>query len=166
MIPEIQFISALGPPGSGKGTQCARLKERYECEHVSVGDLLRAEADDPDSSFSKILREDWNERNDGFPWKVEIAGYFEEIVGSIHLVLLLSSPVEVLEDRLLQRHRTDDMETIRKQIVVFEETTAKVLETYREKEMVMEVNAEGEVDVVFLHIQEAFEKRAVKVNRR
>jgi len=32
----------FGPPGSGKGTQAARLKERFALEHVSTGDLLRA----------------------------------------------------------------------------------------------------------------------------
>jgi adenylate kinase len=33
----------LGAPGSGKGTQGARLAERYGARHVSTGDLLRAQ---------------------------------------------------------------------------------------------------------------------------
>lgn len=42
MVPEIVFI--LGGPGSGKGTQCLKLQEKYgNIIHLSAGDLLRKE---------------------------------------------------------------------------------------------------------------------------
>jgi adenylate kinase len=33
----------IGPPGCGKGTQGARIAERYAVEHIAAGDILRAE---------------------------------------------------------------------------------------------------------------------------
>jgi len=33
----------FGPPGSGKGTQSAKLIQRYGLQHISTGDLLREE---------------------------------------------------------------------------------------------------------------------------
>ena len=36
-------VLLLGAPGAGKGTQGVRVAERYGAQHVSTGDLLRAE---------------------------------------------------------------------------------------------------------------------------
>ncbi len=35
----------FGPPGSGKGTQSAKIVEKYQLTHISTGDLLREEMD-------------------------------------------------------------------------------------------------------------------------
>jgi adenylate kinase len=49
-------IAFVGPPGSGKGTQAALLAERYELEHISTGELLRA-ITHQDSEAGRIARE-------------------------------------------------------------------------------------------------------------
>ncbi len=35
------LIPVIGGPGSGKGTQCDKLKEVFGFKHISTGDLLR-----------------------------------------------------------------------------------------------------------------------------
>jgi adenylate kinase family enzyme len=37
------IVFVLGGPGSGKGTQCARIAKEFNYFHLSAGDLLRAE---------------------------------------------------------------------------------------------------------------------------
>lgn len=39
-------VLLIGPPGSGKGTQGARLAELLSIEHLATGDLLRAEVEE------------------------------------------------------------------------------------------------------------------------
>ena len=50
----------LGGPGSGKGTQCERIVDRYGLTHLSAGDLLRAEVasgSDQGKQLEEIMRE-------------------------------------------------------------------------------------------------------------
>ncbi|KAH8395359.1 hypothetical protein KR222_010919, partial [Zaprionus bogoriensis] len=44
---EIPIIWVLGGPGCGKGTQCAKIVEKYGFTHLSSGDLLRDEVSSP-----------------------------------------------------------------------------------------------------------------------
>jgi len=37
------IVYITGGPGSGKGTQCTRIVEKFGLVHLSTGDLLRAE---------------------------------------------------------------------------------------------------------------------------
>ena len=53
----VSVLFVLGGPGSGKGTQCAKLVHDYGFTHLSAGDLLRAEQDRPDSEFGGMIKE-------------------------------------------------------------------------------------------------------------
>eukprot|EP00978_Attheya_sp_CCMP212_P042287 scaffold255243_cov48-Attheya_sp.AAC.4 len=51
-------VFVLGGPGSGKGTQCELLTQRLDgWVHLSAGDLLRAERQNPDSELGGLINE-------------------------------------------------------------------------------------------------------------
>lgn len=118
----------FGPPGSGKGTQSAKLVEKYGVIHLSTGDLLRKERQlktplgleaqqfidkgqlVPDEvvigMISSALDENPAARGflfDGFPRTVAQAEALDKLLelkkSSIALVLFL----DVNEDELIQR---------------------------------------------------------------
>jgi len=51
--PKVVFI--LGGPGAGKGTICSRIVEDYHWVHLSAGDLLRAERQNPESKNGQLI---------------------------------------------------------------------------------------------------------------
>lgn len=57
-LPSCQVVFVLGAPGSGKGTQCALWTQRQSgWAHLSAGDLLRAERQDPHSQLGALINE-------------------------------------------------------------------------------------------------------------
>uniref|UniRef100_A0A0N5BY79 UMP-CMP kinase n=1 Tax=Strongyloides papillosus TaxID=174720 RepID=A0A0N5BY79_STREA len=48
-------VFVLGPPGSGKGTQCAKIQENFGYIHLSAGDLLREERRREGSEFGELI---------------------------------------------------------------------------------------------------------------
>ena len=51
--PSVVFV--LGGPGSGKGTQCARISETFGYVHLSAGDLLREERAKESSAHKDVI---------------------------------------------------------------------------------------------------------------
>ena len=54
---DVIVVFVLGGPGSGKGTQCAKLIRDYGFSHLSAGDLLRAEQEREGSEFGSMIKE-------------------------------------------------------------------------------------------------------------
>ena len=52
-----RVVFVLGGPGSGKGTMCAKIVDKYGWVHLSAGDLLRAERKDPTSKNGELINE-------------------------------------------------------------------------------------------------------------
>jgi adenylate kinase len=120
-------IVLLGPPGAGKGTQAAALRDLLGVPHLSTGELLRTavaaatplgnRADTyiragelvPDALVLEILRDRLAQPDarsgfilDGFPRNVEQATALERIT-PVDVVLAFTIPETELIDRLTQR---------------------------------------------------------------
>jgi adenylate kinase len=122
----------LGPPGAGKGTQAAFVKERYGLAHISTGDLLRAQVTQetelgkaakkymdagklvPDDVIIGMIRERLGEEDcakgfilDGFPRTVPQAVALAELLEFMgkHLtaVICFDAPDDLLVERLSGR---------------------------------------------------------------
>jgi len=53
---KVTVIFVLGGPGAGKGTQCAKLVQRFGFCHLSAGDLLRSEQNREGSEYGELIR--------------------------------------------------------------------------------------------------------------
>uniref|UniRef100_A0A452G2Y9 Adenylate kinase isoenzyme 5 n=1 Tax=Capra hircus TaxID=9925 RepID=A0A452G2Y9_CAPHI len=121
-----------GGPGSGKGTQCGKLAEKYGFTHLSTGELLRNELSSG-SERSKLIR-DITERGelvpsgiilellkeamvaslsntkgfliDGYPREVKQGEEFGRRIGDPHLVICMDCSADTMTNRLLQRTRS------------------------------------------------------------
>ena len=122
----------FGPPGSGKGTQAARMEEEFHLTHLSTGDILRSEvargteigkevarimaAGDlvPDDVIIRIVQGILRDPNvssdvllDGFPRTLEQARALDEMLGQeghrVDFVIALEVPENALVDRILHR---------------------------------------------------------------
>lgn len=122
----------FGPPGSGKGTQAARLEKELHLHHLSTGDILRSEvargtpmgkeverimaAGDlvPDQLIVDIVRRRLPEAEegrgallDGFPRTVAQAGALDAMLSEeghrVDFIVALAVPEQTLVDRLLHR---------------------------------------------------------------
>jgi len=126
----------FGPPGSGKGTQAARIEKEFRLKHLSTGDILRAEvasgspigkeagrimaAGDlvPDELIVDIVRGRLPEAEtgagvllDGFPRTVRQAQALDAMLAdeghTLDFVIALDVPEAELVERLLHRARVE-----------------------------------------------------------
>ena len=125
----------FGAPGSGKGTQSDILVEKYGFDHISTGDVLRAEIKAgselgrtakeyidngqliPDSLMIDILAATYDALPktqgvifDGFPRTIPQAEALKAMLAErgtqVHAMLELNVPDEMLMERLINRGKT------------------------------------------------------------
>lgn len=121
-------IILLGPPGAGKGTQAAFIKEHFAIPQISTGDMLRAavKAGTPlgieaksvmeagqlvsDALIINLVKERLTESDcqkgylfDGFPRTIPQADALKEAAVSIDFVLEIDVPAEEIVTRISGR---------------------------------------------------------------
>ena len=179
------YILLMGPPGAGKGTQAARLIEKYGIPQISTGDMFRAAIKNetplgveakkyidagqlvPDSVTVGIVRDRLVKDDcksgfilDGFPrttaQAVSLDAILKELGISLDAVLNLNVPSEELVKRISER--AVNPETVQKRLAVYEESTKPLIDYYRNSGLYEEINGLQDVDAVFADIIKALEK--------
>lgn len=167
--PDVLFV--LGGPGSGKGTQCAKLVEKYGFVHLSAGDLLRAERNS--GSKNAILINDYINKGaivpveitvnliklameqsgwaakryiiDGFPRNADnLDGWngIMENITDVKGVLFLETTEATMESRLLERGKTSGRADDKAEVI------KKRFETYQGETMPI-INLYGDRGMVY-----------------
>jgi adenylate kinase len=171
----------LAPPGAGKGTQGERLAVTYGVPHLATGTPLGLQAaafmdrgelvpDDlvvalvaqriagPEPLHGFVL--------DGFPrtlGQAEAAYQWgQQNKRTFDAVISLDVPAPELVRRLLERGRVsgrsdDNKDTIRHRLDVYAESAKPLLDFYRSRRILLEVDGTGSVDEVETRIRKAIE---------
>ena len=162
-----RVVFVIGGPGSGKGTQCAKIKDEFKYNHMSTGDVLRTVVKEKKAPGWQELEADMKEGKlissqklisfvkvgivaspnkkillDGFPRNKENLDEWNKQmkdVADVVAVVYFELADEVMKERLLGRNegRADDNE----------ETIAKRISTFNEetKPVIEAYEKEGKV---------------------
>lgn len=185
----------VGPQGSGKGTQGARIAEIFGIPTVSTGDVFRAniaqgtdlgrqvqaiiEAGNlvPDALTGEVVRDRLAQPDaaagfllDGYPRNLsqvaDLDAFLDDRDEQLTAVIELSVPREEsisrLELRAAEQGRTDDTaEVIANRLAIYERETAPILDVYRERGIVEEIDGVGTLDEITDRIVDSLEARGL-----
>lgn len=134
----------VGPPGAGKGTQAAKIAERYGVPAISTGDIFRANIQGgtelgqqvqaiikagelvPDSLTNEIVRDRLHQEDavngfllDGYPRNVEQVHALDNMLegDSLDAVVLLEADTDEVVARLLKRAEIEGREDDTEEII-------------------------------------------------
>ncbi len=187
MIMPKKILVVLGPAGSGKSTQIEFIKRDFGYKPLSMGDALREETKKKtrlskeiqnyivqgklvplelasDLMLGKIKKEMSSKLLlDGFPRELEQAVVFDYFLYSndYQLVGVININVHKKEciKRLMLRKRKDDTETaITKRLEDYYTITKKVIERYKEKGKLMDINGNKPIEDVYKEIKRKLKK--------
>ena len=162
-------IVIFGAPGSGKGTQSDLLIEKYGLEHISTGDVLRAEIKNGTELGKTAKGYIDNHKGvifDGFPRTIPQAEalkkMLEERGDKVAAMLELDVPEDELMTRLIKRGQEcgradDNEETIKKRLVVYHSQTQPLIEWYKKEGLHHHINGLGTLERIFGDIQKVID---------
>merc|ERR1712071_268844 len=183
-LTKIVFI--VGGPGCGKGTQCAKIVEKYGYCHLSSGDLLRAEVATGTPRAAKLkdtmtkgelvddelvlalMKEKIDDTEDargflidGYPRTVGQGKLFESKIQKCTAVIYIEADEDAMVARLMERGKTsgradDNPETIKQRLRVFSEQTKPVVDHFSAK--LTKVNGLQTIDEVFAGVDAVMQK--------
>lgn len=164
-----------GAPGSGKGTLSDIIVKNYGLQHLSTGDVLRAEIASgsklgqeindiislgnliPDAQMIQLLKNYIASLPadckgvifDGFPRTVDQAHALTQMLDEHHMeayMLDLWAEEDVIIERLLNRGKIsgradDNLETIKKRLRIYNETTRPISDYYLRKHKYFLINS-------------------------
>ena len=175
----------LGPPGSGKGTQAARLATELGVPHVSTGEMLRQAVGGgselgarvkgildsgtlvPDEVMAGVVRERLAAGDcgrgfllDGYPRTLPQGELLEGLLAAsgrtLDHVAFLDVPDDELVRRLRARGRSDDtVETIRRRLEEYESKTSPLRDRYAARGLLRRVDGTGAPDQVLARLRAA-----------
>eukprot|EP01036_Dinobryon_divergens_P024843 gene24843-33328_t len=176
-----KVVFVLGGPGSGKGTNCARIVSKFGYVHLSAGDLLREERAsgsalaDMINTFIKegkivpaevtvrLLRTAMAKSGstkfliDGFPRDMMNLECWQKEMAYISETQKLSGQLEVMLGRLLERGKTsgrsdDNEDSIRKRFLTYEQSTRPIIEYFKSEGKIREVDSNRDIEEVFADV--------------
>ncbi|KRX95340.1 Adenylate kinase isoenzyme 1 [Trichinella pseudospiralis] len=174
---KLPIIFVVGGPGSGKGTQCAKIVDKYNLTHLSSGDLLRAEVNSgserggqlkdimasgelvaleivldlvKEAMLEAIKKGSRGFLIDGYPRDVRQGEIFEAEIMPCELVIFFDVSDETMMQRLLGRGQTSG------RVDDNRETITKRLDTFHKQ--TQPIHAEGKVDDIFAEVDKALKK--------
>ncbi|MBZ2041570.1 adenylate kinase [Streptococcus sanguinis] len=200
----------MGLPGAGKGTQAAKIVERFNVAHISTGDMFRAAIANqtemgvlaksyidkgelvPDEVTNGIVKERLSQDDiketgfllDGYPRTIEQANALDQTLAELDLALDGVINIEVDPNSLLERlsgriihretgetfhkvfnppadykeedyyQREDDKpETVKRRLDVNIAQGQPIIEHYRSKGLVHDIQGNQDINDVFLAIE-------------
>jgi adenylate kinase len=170
------YITFLGAPGSGKGTQAEKLVNHLGLKTLGIGDRMRYEISNktvigkqaeeyvkngqlvPDDIVIDIVKNSISQDMldngfiaDGFPRNLVQAELYDSFLSNAPLdtlIIYIDVPIEALKERLMARGREDDTEeVIQKRNEVYLGTIQPILDYFGDR--VIKIDGNQSPEVVF-----------------